>query len=419
MTSVQVWVQIDGVDLRAGRLHAHTRRGTQSATFLYDADYLADPRAYALDPALPLVAGGLHTGPGRALFGAFTDLAPDRWGRTLVQRAELRAARDQDREPRAVTEFGYLAGVRDDLRQGAVRLRDDDGVWLADEDSGVPALAALPELLTLAARGEEGEATLAELRHLVHAGSSLGGARPKAHLRDVGGRLSIAKFPSARHDAWDVMAWEKVTLDLAADAGVDVPRSRLVEVAGRGVLVLERFDRDDAGNRIGYVSAMTMLEHLDGDRANYVDIADVIERTSPAATTDLRQLWRRMALTVMVSNTDNHLRNHGFLHAGGQSWSLSPAFDMNPDPTGGPALPSTSIDGTGDPASIEALLDVAPWFRLEAEHATRVLAEVAVATTAWRRAASNVGLDDAAIRAMEPAFEHTAARHARTIVVRG
>lgn len=146
-----------------------------------------------------------------------------------MQRAERRAARDQDREPRAVTEFGYLAGVRDDLRQGAVRLRDDDGTWLADEKSGVPVLAALPELLALAARGEDGEASLAELRHLVHAGSSLGGARPKAHLRDVGGRLSIAKFPSARHDAW-VVAPHGVD-GVGAVRPVEVPRQQRVDQA--------------------------------------------------------------------------------------------------------------------------------------------------------------------------------------------
>lgn len=405
MSGVEVVVRSGGTDLPAGTLYTHRRGRTESSTFAYDTGYLADPAAYGLSPELPLRAGPVQTPTTRSLFGAFGDCAPDRWGRTLILRRETALARAEQRAARSLAEVDLLLGVRDDLRQGALRFRTSPGGgFLADADVGVPALVDLPALLDLAARAEADAADLPDLQRLVRAGSSLGGARPKAHVLNRDGRVAIAKFPSADRDTWDVMAWEKVALDLARAAGIVVPASELLHLAGRHVLVLDRFDRTPGGERIGYVSAMTMLEAVDHDRRSYLEIAEVVETTSPQPTRDLEQLWRRVVLTVLVRNTDDHLRNHGFLHGRAGQWRLSPAFDVNPTPVRGDAYLSTSISAGDETASLALALEVADWFRLGPEQARAVLAEVAAAVSRWRDVAAGHGLDHAAQERMAPAF---------------
>jgi len=405
MTEAEVVVQIGGEDLLAGNLWPHRRRNRESATFSYSPEYLADGRAYELDPALPLFGGAQQTPAGRAMFGAFSDCAPDRWGRRLIQREERHRA---DREKTAERSFGeadYLLGVRDDLRQGALRFRDPEhGAWLADERDGVPDLLLLPELLADAESAERDEATAEQLRRLLRGGSSLGGARPKAHVVDGRGRVSIAKFPSPA-DEWDVMRWEFVALELARRAGVTVPDSSLHEIDGKAVLIVERFDREGP-IRLGYVSAMTMLEATDGDTGSYLDIAEAIETHSADTAVELAQLWRRIALSVLISNTDDHLRNHGFLRTSSAGWSLSPAFDLNPVPGRGQKHLSTAIDYESDAARLDLLLDVAEYFRLGGEGARQILAEVSTATSEWRAVAVAAGIGGAEIDRMASAFEH-------------
>ncbi|MDN5764855.1 MAG: type II toxin-antitoxin system HipA family toxin [Humibacillus sp.] len=412
MSTVEVWVSIGGVDVRCGTLYPHRRRGgsTESASFTYVDEYLANPRAYSLDPGLPLQGGAHQSSIGHPMFGAFRDCAPDRWGRTLVKRREVAQARADGREPRSLGEVDYLLGVRDDLRQGALRFRRGDGPFEATEVRGVPALTDLPELLTLAARAEADSADLADLQRLIRVGSSLGGARPKAHVRDADGNLAIAKFPSAAHDTWNVMAWEKVALDLAAQAGVTVAASTLLSLAGRSVLVVDRFDRTsdaDGGSagRVGYVSAMTMLQATDGEQGSYLEMAEAIETRSSHATVDLRQLWRRVVFSILISNTDDHLRNHGFLHQGGDTWRLSPAFDLNPNPEPGPKHLSTAIDLADGTASISVALSVADYFRLSAGAANDVVTHVQAAVSNWARVARRHGLPSQEIAAMSWAFE--------------
>jgi serine/threonine-protein kinase HipA len=402
---VDVLVRLAGEDALAGRLWSHRRRGAESATFAYASDYLQRPGAYALDPALPLVEGQQQTPDGRPMFGAFTDCAPDRWGRRLIVRAEQRRSRRGGGD-RGFGEVDFLLGVRDDLRQGALRFRDTEtGDFLADERSGVPTLVALPRLLTAADRLDREEADEDDLEALLRGGSSLGGARPKAHVRLDSGHPAIAKFPSAERDEWDVMRWEAVALQLAAAAGIRVPAHQLLEVGGRAVLALERFDRDGT-ERIGYVSAMTMLEAGDGDARSYLDIVDVIETSSPAATADLHEHWRRIAFSILISNTDDHLRNHGFLRSSTAGWSLAPAFDLNPDPAPGTKHLSTAIDFDTTEARLDTLLAVAGYFRLADAEARAALAEVIAATATWREVASRNGLNRAAVDRMAPAFEH-------------
>lgn len=403
----EVWVAEEDDNVFVGRLYTRRRRSAESATFVYDESYLARPDAYALDPALPLTGGQHQTPVDLAQFDAFRDSSPDRWGRRLRHRRERDRARDEGEQPRSLSEADFLFGVRDDLRQGSLRFRlDTEGPFVATPESGVPALADLPDLLETAGRVEDDTAGQEEVLRLVQAGSSLGGARPKAHVRDVDGRVAIAKFPSSSSDTWNVMAWEHVALCLAGSAGIRVPEARLESIANRHVLIVDRFDRDGDGHRIGYVSALTMVAARDGDQGSYLEIAEAIEEHSSKTTADLRELWRRMLLSVLISNTDDHLRNHGFLHEWVGTWRLSPAFDLNPNPQPGIKFLNTAIDDAETEASVDLVLEVADFFRLNHQEANAALQEVRSAVSAWRDVAADVGLHRQDIEEMTPAFEH-------------
>ncbi|HEY5193277.1 MAG TPA: HipA domain-containing protein [Solirubrobacteraceae bacterium] len=415
-TAVDVIVQIGGEDVLAGHLWSHRRRATESATFSYTTEYLGRQDAYELDPVLPLSPGSQQTPAEHPIFAAFSDCAPDRWGRRLVNRTEGRRVKREGGAERSFGEIDYLLGVRDDLRQGALRFRHPKtAIFLAEETAGVPHLIDLPTLLNASERLEHEDVGDADLRTLLRGGSSLGGARPKAHVLDQSGRVAIAKFPSPANDEWDVIRWEGIALTLARDAGISVPPFALHIIDGKAVLIVDRFDRRGA-RRVGYVSAMTMLEATDGDEGSYLDIADVIERQSASAGEDLRQLWRRIAFSILISNTDDHLRNHGFLRTSTAGWSLCPAFDLNPDPRPGPKYLSTAIDYNTTAASIATLMEVASAFRLSPDDARTVLRDVMAAMSRWRAAAHDAGLSHAATEQMTLAFEHDQTDVAREIV---
>jgi serine/threonine-protein kinase HipA len=403
---VEVVVQISREDVPAGRLWSHRRRGVESSTFAYAPGYLARSDAYALDPMLPLADGQQQTPPGRPIFGALSDCSPDGWGRRLIGRAERkRAKRERDVE-RSFGEVDYLLGARDDMRQGALRFRQRGSAsFLAEEDEGVPPLLQLGVLLEAAGRLERDEVSEDELRTLLRGGSSLGGARPKAHVLDVQGKPAIAKFPGTANDEWDVVRWEWVALQLARAAGLEVPAAAVHVVDGKPVLIVDRFDRSGS-LRIGYASAMTMLESADGERGSYLEIADVIERHSPNAGRDLEELWRRIAFSILISNTDDHLRNHGFLRSSTAGWTLAPAFDLNPNPGPGTKYLSTAIDFDDPSASLRLLAGVRDAFRLDRNEARRILEQVGGAVGRWRAVAAKSGLDHAEIEQMSLAFEH-------------
>jgi serine/threonine-protein kinase HipA len=270
----------------------------------------------------------------------------------------------------------------------------------------VPLLIDLPDLLAQAERLDRDEAGYDDVRALLRAGSSLGGARPKAHVLHAG-RLAIAKFPSPSTDDWEVIAWEAIALELACGAGIDVPNWSLHDVGDKRVLIVDRFDREGP-RRVGYVSAMTMLELSDRERGSYLDIASAIEEHSPHATRDLEQLWRRMAFSILVSNTDDHLRNHGFLRLSGEGWSLSPAFDLNPNPRPEGTELSTAIDWDDPTASIDLAIEVASYFRLTDKRAREIVGEIRDSTDRWPGVARRAGLPRTEIDAMAPAFERAA-----------
>jgi serine/threonine-protein kinase HipA len=413
-SEVAVYVAAGERNVLAGRLRPDDS-GRAVAGFGYDDGYLADPDAYPLDPELPLVPGELRPAEGRSTFGAFADSSPDGWGWSLIRRAELARAEQQGTQPRPIGMLDVLTGVRDDLRQGALRYRrGDEGAFLAAVTSAPPGLADLPGLLELAARVEQDTIGYADLEVLVQAGGSIGGWRPKVHFADADGRAAIAKFPKVGWDSWDVMTWEKVAHDLARAAGITLPDSELIEVGDAHVFIVTRFDRQ-AGGRVGYASARTMLNAAYGERRSYLDIAEVIEERSPDAAADLHELWRRIAFSILISNTDDHLRNHGFLHHRAGSWALSPAFDLNPNPAPGPKQLSTAIDRTDTTASVDTLMSVAGRFGLDASAAVFVLAEVTSAVSAWREVAVSHGLQQEDLDAMQPAFEHAETERARAL----
>jgi serine/threonine-protein kinase HipA len=413
---IEVDVQIAGRDVPAGRLWTHRHGQSESATFSYREDYLQQADAYELDPGLPLQAGQLQTPVKQPLFGAMSDCAPDGWGRRIVRRAEAQRAREADTQQRGLMEVDFLLGARDDLRQGALRFRGHESEQhLAVDSGGVPHLIGLPRLLNAAEELERDEPTSEDLRLLLHGGSSLGGARPKAHVIDTQGRLAIAKFPSPKADEWDVIRWEAVALTLARHAGITVPEHELHVIENRPVLALRRFDRDTNG-RIGYLSAMTMLQAKDGEDASYLEIAEVIEERSPEAGVDLGELWRRIVFTVLISNTDDHLRNHGFLRQSTAGWSLSPAFDLNPNPEGGAKQLATAIDENSTEASLATALEVAGLFRISETQARAIVAEVLAATERWRDVARATGLGGQQLERLESAFEHEQSVAARELV---
>lgn len=401
--SLQVHVDIEGETLFAGRVHFHRSRGAlSSSTFQYETSYLAHPRAYALDPALDLVSGSQQVSPG--LPGAFSDSAPDRWGRRLIAARERAEALSESRRSRTLDDVDYLTGVSDITRQGALRFRtDDDPVFLGAGD-GVPKLLKLPRLLRAAdAVSRDGDHDdFDAVKALLSAGTgSLGGARPKASVMGEDERQLIAKFPH-HEDQWDVMAWEATALDLASAAGIDTPRHELVRVQGRAVLLLERFDRTHDAHRIGYVSAMTLLERRDGEGGDYAEIAEALDEVSAQAREDLRQLFRRAALNVGINNTDDHLRNHGFLRRRG-GWVLSPAFDVNPAPEA--RLRQTSIAGADDLASAaDGLREFASACRLSPEETDEEVLRVADALRSWREVAVRNGVAPSHLARFEGSF---------------
>jgi len=412
--AVEVTVEIDGQETTAGTLWLHDRGG-QSATFRYADAYLINPAGYDLDPALARAAGVFHTAPGSAIFNAFADSAPDRWGENLMRREERERARAAATTPRTLGKADFLLSVRDDTRQGAVRFRQPGtATYYSTHQHAVPRLIDLARLMRAADRVRAEGDFDRDLADLIDAGSSLGGARPKAAVRDASGRLSIAKFPRSDSDDWDVAGWEEVQLRLARRAGLTVAESELLTVAGRHVLLLSRFDRIGA-RRLGFTSALTMLEASDGDLRSYLEIAEVIERHSPRADADLRELYRRILFSILTSNTDDHLRNHAFLRER-DGWALSPAYDLNPNPDN-PAWLSTAVDLDNTDASIDVALSVGTYFRLSLPRARDLVREVETATAGWRQAAAELGIPKSQTDRMAVAYESEQRRIARALSV--
>lgn len=397
-----------GTPIRVGTLWSDGNRGRETARFEYDSAWIAHPQGYALEPTLPLVRGVQFT--PRGLFGSMADSAPDRWGRTLMKRAEAARARVEGVPPRRLSEADYLLRVNDEARQGALRYSLDGGASFMDNDAAraVPPLVELRRLQHAVDSTVEDNATDEDLRLLLAPGSSLGGAWPKACVRDERGRLCIAKFSRVNQE-YDVVAWEAVALRLAGAAGLNVPPFRLetLLVGGkrRHVLLVEKFDRGAAGERIPYISAMTMLDAGDGDRRSYLELVQGMLQHCIQPRRDLPELWRRVAFSLMVSNTDDHLRNHGFLRLQPGGWALSPLFDVNPTPPDvSPRVLTTPLTPDGGDATRAALLECAGQFYLRAREAGEAWRQIERAVAGWRTVAAEYRIPKRERERMAAAF---------------
>lgn len=402
-----VYVDLNGRAHLAGRLWVRGGKNRESATFEYDHTWLENPSRFSLEPALKLGPGPFHTSADLPMFGAIGDSAPDRWGRTLMRRMERRVAEQEGRTPRTLSEMDYLLLVDDEVRQGALRFAQHEGgpFVRSDDNKRVPPLIELPKLLAATEHVLDDKDTDEDLRLLLAPGSSLGGARPKASVRDTHGHLAIAKFPR-NDDEYNTVAWEAVALALAAKSGIAVPSMDLLRVAKKSVLLVCRFDRDGTV-RIPFLSAMSMLGAKDNEMRSYLEMVDALRQHGAAPKADIESLWRRLVFNILISNTDDHLRNHGFLYQGQDGWRLSPAYDLNPTPVDvKQRVLSTAINEDDATASLPLAMDVAGYFELDAKRAKAIALEVGKAVSKWRTEATGRGLSRTEVERMASAFEH-------------
>ena len=406
--SLEVHVDWRGQTQLVGRLHA-AERGS-SVSFEYAPEWLRRDDAFAIDPtSLPLQRGAHHSG---ALFGAIQDCGPDRWGRVLIERAVRKKVLTQ----KPYRDLDYVLALDDVARVGALRFRFDAGSpFLAATTGKLPPLVRLNALLraTDAIHGET--ETAQDLRFLLGAGSPLGGARPKAAVSLADGRLAIAKFPKP-DDTRDIAAGEILALTLAAQAGIQVAEHRLVPVGGLSVAVITRFDRMGS-NRIPFISAATLLGLPQGDQGAYTVLADGIRQFGNDVTGDLRELWRRLVFSLLASNYDDHLRNHGFLMRDPGRWSLSPAYDINPVPEiDRVRMSKTAITEDLEEPTIASALAAAPRFGLKATEAKKILREVSTTVSGWRKTARQLHLSASTMDTYASAFGHPLMGEARRLL---
>jgi serine/threonine-protein kinase HipA len=404
---VFVYVDLGGVPHLVGRLWTRVRKNKEGATFEYNDAWLKHANRFSLEPALKLGPGPFHTVADTPMFGAIGDSAPDRWGRALMRRMERRQAEHEGQAPRTLHEIDYLLLVDDGARAGALRFAETEGgTFLRQEEAKrIPPLVELPKLLSAAEHVVEQTDTEEDLRLLFAPGSSLGGARPKASVREKDGHLAIAKFPR-KDDEVNTVAWEAVSLALARKAGIPVPAARIETVADKPVLLLRRFDREGK-RRIPFLSAMSMLGAKDNETHSYLEIVDALRQHGAAPKADMEALWRRIVFNILISNTDDHLRNHGFLYEGSDGWRLSPAYDLNPVPTDiKPRILTTAISEDDSTASLPLAMDVAKYFELDAAKARDIAGQVGNATSKWRAEATRHGISKHEIDRMASAFEH-------------
>ncbi|MFU8847873.1 MAG: type II toxin-antitoxin system HipA family toxin [Opitutales bacterium] len=399
------WKGLGGPTLM-GQLHRSVVRGEEVLSFEYARAWLGQSQPFLLDPRLQFVEGRQYA-DGASPFGLFLDSAPDRWGRLLIRR---RIALESGGPLSVLFDSDYLLAVSDTCRMGALRFRTErDGLFLAeDTELSVPPLKRLRELEQASWRFEASDDDDPEyaqwLRMLIAPGTSLGGARPKCSVVDLDGQLWIAKFPS-RADEYDVGAWEGLVHQLAKDAGLRMGAARVESFSKSGTTFLtQRFDRIHS-ERIHFASAMNLLGYQDGDGAktgaSYLDLVDLIERYGAQVKEDLEELWRRIVFNICVNNTDDHLRNHGFLLSD-QGWTLSPAYDLNAQLwAGGLAL---NIDEHQNACDLDLARSVGRHFRLSSDRQELIIKEVSDAVKTWMKRGETLGLKRSEIERMRAAF---------------
>ncbi|MBV7531360.1 type II toxin-antitoxin system HipA family toxin [Chitinophaga sp. sic0106] len=405
------WEGLNNAPLLMGMLNSAHSKGKEVFSFEYSAEWLASGNSQVLDPDLSFYRGRQYSTGEKHNFGLFLDSSPDRWGRVLMKRREAIIARKEDRKQVTLFESDYLLGVYDEHRIGALRFKlDPDGDFVSGEQAlAAPPWTSLRELEEASKQLEQDDfdddEALRWLNMLMAPGSSLGGARPKAGVRDPEGQLWIAKFPSG-NDEVDIGGWEAVAMDIAKAAGVLISPSKAQKFSGKHHTFLSRrFDRTPSGERIHFASAMTMLGYSDGadytTGVSYLELAEFLIKNGAKVDEDLEELWRRIVLYVSIKNTDDHLRNHGFLLTV-EGWRLSPVYDVNPFADGtGLTLNISEDDNSLD---LDLVRSVAPYFRVAKKQGEQIIAKVLAAVKDWRQYAIKIGLSKREQDLMERAF---------------
>ena len=417
-----------GEDARlVGRIRYNAEGARENAAFEYDAAWLAAADRFAVDPSLPLVRGAQfhkRARDGSVFHGAIADTEPDGWGRRVILRDHAKR-RQQARsagegvDARPLNQLDFLLAVDDSSRVGALRFRDEQGIFRRAAEPGRRTAPPLVELAHLAAATRSVETnteTAADLEYLRGRGTSLGGLRPKCTVLDDDGSLSIGKFPSVA-DERPVTKGEVLAMRLARAAGIDAAEARIVDSGGVPVALVRRFDRKPGGGRVLYVSAATMLgadPASPGEHA-YPEIVDALRQYGAAPKADIEELWRRVAFSILITNVDDHLLNHGFLHADRGQWRLAPAFDLNPFPDRVRELKTWISEDAGPEATIGALLSVVRYFKIPTARARAIVREVEKAVARWRAEGRSLGMSDAELEQFAPAFEHAERDAARKV----
>ncbi len=407
MNTLEVW--LDDASLGAatlvGYLNRHTSKTGDTLRFDYTQVWLensASVPAFVLDHELGFMAGAQYASTGAdQLSGIFLDCSPDRWGKMLMERREVIEARAQKRKVNTLRSWDFLVGVHDESRMGALRLRDvASGQFVDSRSLSAPPFTELRTLEAAAEMLERGDDQQVSkwIKLLIAPGASLGGARPKASFRDADGTLWLAKFP-ALEDRRDVGLWEYLAAELSRAAGIVMPPTRVLALSGRGhTFAVQRFDRTPDSRRL-YSSAMTRLARVESEGASYLDIVEAIEHGGASSQIDaqLEQLFRRVLFNILIGNRDDHLRNHGFLRVG-NGWTLSPAFDVNPNPDKGEHV--LSFDGADASPDSALLFATADFYRLKPTAANAIAQQVRDAVRGWDQKAKALGLARSEIELM-------------------
>lgn len=405
-----------------GTLVYETSGNRENSMFAYHSEWLASSVRFALSPDLPLQTGMIFRAKakhGSVFFDCFADTEPDGWGKRVILRDHIKRRKQElgtiDTHP--LNSLDYLLAVDDISRIGALRLLDESGIpqrLSPDTERGIPPLIDLAKVYRATQAVEREDETAADLAYLRGKGTSLGGMRPKCTVIDHDGSLCLGKFPSINDDR-AVTKGEVLALMLASAAGINAAVGRVEYVEGTPIALIRRFDRQ-AGRRIMYASARTLLGAIADEEHSYTEIVDVIRSISPCAKQDMAELWRRMVFNILITNVDDHLNNHGFLHRGYGQWELSPAFDLNPFPDKQRELKTWISEDTGPSGSIADCLAVGRYFGLAKPEAVRVLKGVVAAVQDWRKMAVQAGMSKSEADKFESAFEHEELARALSVV---
>jgi serine/threonine-protein kinase HipA len=411
--NIEVYAHWRGMPVPAlmGTLNVTPAKGKESFSFAYAAAWLQSGFSQMIDPDLQLFSGTYYPRDDKQNFGIFLDSCPDRWGRVLMQRREAAMAKQEGRSPKKLLESDFLLGVYDGHRMGALRFKLDGANTFLNDNTAMaaPPWTSLRELEQASLKFEEDNIDDPEylkwIGMLIAPGSSLGGARPKASVTDAKKNLWIAKFPS-KNDDKDIAAWEMITHELATKAGLHIAEAKLQQFNNRyHTFITKRFDRTSAGERIHFASAMTLLGHKDGEAAagaSYLELAEFITRHGAAVEKDLEELWRRIVFSICVKNTDDHLRNHGFLLTD-KGWTLSPAYDINPNEYGKGL--SLNISDTDNSLDLNLAMEAAGFFRISDTTAHKIIKQVITAVSGWKKVATKYKISTAEQERMAAAFE--------------